>query len=323
MAGVSTATVSRVLNDDSRISASTYELVQQVIQDSGYRRNSVARNLKTSRTQTVGFLTPEIANDFFMHIAEGVEEGLQRKGYSLIICNTAEDAHVETRRIDLLSEQRIAGLIIIPSGRTGDHFRVLDERKIPAVVVDRLVEGFDCDGVLVDNVDGSFRAARRLFEAGVRRIGFIGGRPDLTTARERWEGFCRAHREFHIPLDESLVRFGDFHIDSGFHLTRELISLPHPPRHLFIANYFMHLGATRYLLESGTGSSLHIQTAGFDDMDLVPLLDFSSFTISQPMRQMGSTAAELLLARLEGTATGPARIERLATGFTVHRQIIP
>ena len=251
IAGVSTATVSRVLNNDPRIAPDTFKAVSRVITESGYRRNTIARSLKTSRTQAVGFLTPEIANDFFMYIAEGVEERLQAAGYSLIICNTAESSATEVKRIDLLSDQRVDGIIIIPAGNKGDHYAPLAERGIRTVIIDRLVSGFACDAVLVDNVGGSYAAAVRFFEAGVRRIGFIGGRQDLTTAQERWEGFKKAHLEYGIALDDNLVGFGDFHVDSGFSLAERLMALPNPPQHLFIANYFMHLGATRYLLQSG------------------------------------------------------------------------
>jgi LacI family transcriptional regulator, galactose operon repressor len=323
LAGVSTATVSRVLNRDTRIAPATFEKVSRIILASGYRRNNVARNLKTRRTHTVGFLTPEIANDFFMYIAEGVESRLQQEGYSLIICNTAEKSAIETSRIDLLSDQQADGIIIIPATHEGVHYRVLDKRGIPAVVVDRLVADFRCDAILVDNINGSYRAAARFFEAGVRRIGFIGGRPDLTTAEERYEGFRRAHDEYNIPLDESLVRFGDFHVDSGFQLADQLLSLPDPPRHLFIANYFMHVGATRFLLQSGLGEARGIQTAGFDDMDLIPLMGFSAFTISQPMKEMGTAAAELLLSRIEGRNSAPPELKRLKTGVIVHRPIVP
>ena len=323
LAEVSTATVSRVLNNDPRIAQATFEKVSRVILSSGYRRNSVARNLKTRRTHTIGFLTPEIANDFFMYIAEGVESRLQLDGYSLIICNTAEDTTIEASRIDLLSDQQTDGVIIIPASHQGLHFRTLDQRKIPAVVVDRLVADFSCDAILVDNISGSYRAAARFFEAGVQRIGFIGGRPGLTTAEERYEGFRSAHEEYGITLDESLVRFGDFHVDSGYKLAEDLLSLPDPPRHLFIANYFMHVGATRFLLQSGLGEARRIRTAGFDDMDLVPLMGFSAFTISQPMKEMGIAAADLLLSRIEGTNSAPPLLKRLNTGVIVHGPILP
>ena len=323
LAGVSTATVSRVLNHDRRIAPETFKSVSEVIAASGYRRNTIARSLKTSRSHAVGFLTPEIANDFFMYIAEGVEERLQAEGYSLIICNTAEKAEIEEKRIDLLSDQRVDGVIIIPAGNTGAHYAALSERDIPAVVVDRMVGGFDCDAVLVDNIGGSYSAALRFFEAGVRRIGFIGGRQDLTTAQERWEGFRRAHEDHHIKIDPELVCFGDFHVDSGYELAGRMMALSDPPRHLFIANYFMHVGATRYLLQSGTGTVRGIQTAGFDSMDLVPLLGFSAFTLSQPMREMGQTAAELLLRRIRRQYEGPPRIRRLPTGIITHQSISP
>ncbi len=325
LAGVSTATVSRVLNKDSRIAPETFKAVSRVIAESGYRRNTIARSLKTSRTHAVGFLTPEIANDFFMYIAEGVEERLQAEGYSLIICNTAENSATEEKRIDLLSDQRVDGVIIIPAGNNGAHYSPLTDRGIRTVIIDRLVSGFACDAVLVDNVGGTEYDGHNQQTAPQasqrRRIGFIGGRQDLTTAQERWEGFKKAHDDYGIAVDEDLVAFGDFHVDSGFTLTERLMGLPDPPQHLFIANYFMHVGATRYLLQSGLGAERAIQTAGFDSMDLVPLLGFSAFTLAQPMREMGRAAAELLLKRIRKEYDGPPVTKRLPTEIIPHKTL--
>ena len=259
-------------------------------------------------------MTPEIANSFFMHIAEGVEAELQKSGYSLIICNTSENTRTESKRIDLLSDQQVDGIILIPSTCMGDHFSVLKSRGIPTVLVDRLVTGFTTDAVLADNRQGSYAAAVRFFESGVKHIGYVGGTSDLTTARERWEGFCGAHADYGIPLDERAAKFGNFHVDSGYALAGEILSLKNAPSHLFIANYFMHVGVTRYLIESGIGRQRPVQTASFDSLELSPLLAFSAFTVTQPMHEMGAAAAGLLLDRISnGESATEFRTMRLKT----------
>ncbi len=322
LANVSTATVSRVVNDDPLVTASTRTAVLKVIAETGYRRNSVARNLKTSRTHTIGFLTPEIANDFFMHIAEGVEAELQKSGYSLLICNTSESRDKEIQQIDLMSDQQVEGIILIPSSSDGHHLKTLTSRNIPSVLIDRLVKGYSTDAVLTDNFQGSYSAAEYFFRAGIKRIAYIGGRSGLTTAEERWEGFRKAHVDYGIPLDKGIVRFGDFHAASGYTLIRDILAQPDPPRHIFIANYFMHTGATRYLIESGEAGSTRIQTAGWDSMELSPLLTYSTFSISQPMHAMGSMAAQMVLERVTSDKVIEPRVERLTTTLLEHSPVM-
>ncbi len=266
----------------------------------GYRMNPIARGLKTSRTGTVGFLTPEIANHFFMLIARWVETELKEHGYDMIVCNSDESIEGEREGIRLLTDRRVDGLILIPSSDEGGHFRALDEVGIPAVLVDRTVRGFRSDSVLVDNEQGSYDAVDRMIRMGFRRIGFIGGDMKLTNARERYRGYRKALAEHRIAPEEAIIRFGDFHTESGYILMKELMGLPDPPRQVFIANWFMHVGATKYLAEHRERAPRDLFVSGFDDMELTPILSFSHLTVAQPVREIGRSAARTLLRRIRG-----------------------
>ena len=312
-AGVSTATVSRVINNSPGIAAATRTRVLQVLEDTGYRMNNIARSLKTSHTRTIGFLVPEIVNDFFMNIAKGVEDTLRDAGYSLIICNANESIAGETDQLELLAEKCVDGIIIIPSTGQGEHYRRLTELAIPAVLVDRMVEGFAADTVLVENREGSYAAIEYLIKQGTTRFGFIGGDLSLTTARERYEGFLKAFEDYALAADEEIIKFGDFHVDSGYSLMGELMELPRPPGHIFIANYFMHIGATKYVIEHLQEIDRPVHFASFDDMELSSILGFSSVTVAQPMAEMGETAARLLLSRINGGGPERAQTVRLKT----------
>jgi LacI family transcriptional regulator len=312
-AGVSTATVSRVLNDNPGVAAATRTRVLRAIQDTGYRMNTIARSLKTSRTRTIGFLVPEIVNEFFMNIARGVEDALRAAGYSLIICSANEAVSGEKKQLELLAEKCVDGIIIIPSTGQGEHYRRLTELDIPAVLVDRRVDGFVADTVLVENREGSYAAVEYLIKRGTTRFGFIGGDPALTTARERYQGFLAALHDHSLEADEEIIKFGDFHVESGYTLMGELMESPRPPEHIFIANYFMHIGATKYVIEHLGDLPQAVQFASFDDMELSALLGFSSVTVAQPMAEMGATAARLLLSRINGGGPGGAQTLRLKT----------
>jgi len=310
---VSTATVSRVINNDPRISEKTKEKVMKGIKELNYRINGVARSLKTNRTRTIGFICPEIPNDFFMSIAKGVEDELKKYGYSVIICNSNENTEEEKERIKLLCEKCVDGIIIIPATDEGRHFKYLKDANMPVVLVDRLVEDFQSDAVLVDNINGSYCAVEYLINKGYNRIGFIGGDVKLTSANERFEGYTRALNDYCIPLEKDIIKFGDFHIKGGFDLMKEMMQQDNPPPLVFISNYFMHVGAVKYLIENKYKLNKEVLIASFDDMELSSIFGFSVLRVRQPMMEIGSKAAQLLLSRIDGDKTAYPRIVRLKT----------
>ena len=306
MAGVSTATVSRVINDDPRISADTKDRVRRCIKKSGYRMNTVARSLKTRRTHSIGLIVPQLAEEFFMRIAHGIENELRRHDYSILICNAGERVEQEKDRINLLLEKKVDGMIVIPCSGEGSHFKALKDSGIPVVIVDRLVEGFKADSVTVDNLEATRRAINAIVEAGYRRIAFIGADNAISTARDRHAGYLEALRECGIEPDDSLVSFGDFHQDSGYRIMRNLMALDHPPDHVFIINYYMSLGAVQYLLEDGAICRDGIAISNFDELSSSRLLGPVAFTVAQPVVKIGTEAARLVMRRLEGRAEAEA-----------------
>jgi len=312
-AGVSTATVSRVVNRDPRISAETTARVLGVIQEMGYAPNPFARGLKTSRSRTVGFIAPEFTNEFFMGIAKGVESRLRDHRYSLVICNANENTVREGEALGMLLEQGVDGVIVIPSGADGAHLGLAASQKVPVVLVDRLVTGFEADAVLVDNINATYQALEPVLAEGLTDIGFIGGNRDLTPARERYAGYLRALEDFHVAPRSELVRFGDFHAESGYRLMGELMALDRPPRCVFLSNYFMHVGATRFLMDHPPAAGAVPSLVAFDDMELSFTLGFCRTIVRQPIPEIGRRAAELLVDRMEHPEGPAPRVLRLTT----------
>ena len=296
-AGVSTATVSRVLNGDNRVKGETVDLVNRTIEELGYRMNRVAQSLKTSRSLTVGVIAPEFSNEFFMNIVTGIEAELNSTGYSVILCSSRESTAEEARQIELLKDRGVDGIILIPESDRGDHLRTTD--PLPLVLVDRTVDDPAYDAVLADTYCGTFEAVNLALDEGAERIGFIGGDIHLSTARERYEGYKDALTARNLVPREQDILFGDYHEESGYRLMRELMEQTDFPRYVFISNYFMHLGAARYLLENtALYEGLHILS--FDDMPLASFFPYSSVIVAQPMVEMGRRAAQLLLKRIGG-----------------------
>ena len=313
LAGVSTATVSRVLNDDPRVSKETKETVLKCVNKLGYRVNNIARSLKTNKTYTVGFMCPEIANNFFMSIAKGVEDELRKHGYTVIICSSNESIEGEKESIRVLCEKCVDGIIIIPATDEGEHYNYLNDMNIPVVLVDRLVKNYTTDSVLVDNINGCYEAIEYLINQGYRRIGFIGGDMRLTSAIERFEGYKRALSDYSIPLDLEVIKFGDFHIESGYQLIKELLNLENPPEHIFISNYFMHVGATKFLMEHQNTLQYSVELSSFDDMELSSILGFTKNIVAQPMTDIGNKAAQIILNRIHAVELFFPQIIRFKT----------
>ncbi|MCX7711155.1 MAG: LacI family transcriptional regulator [Clostridia bacterium] len=316
-AGVSTATVSRVINDDPRISEGTREKVLKSIEELDYKINSIARSLKTNKTYTIGFICPELANNFFMSVAKGVEDEIRKQGYSVIVCNSNESIEEEKERFRLLTEKCVDGMIVIPASNEGSHFNLFKESRIPVVLVDRLVEGFQADAVLVDNINGCYSAVEYLINKGHRRIGFIGGDMRLTSARERYEGYTRALADYCIPIEDCIIKFGDFHAQSGYEMMKQLMHGENPPEYVFISNYFMHIGATKYLMEKNSQLNHKVSIASFDDMELTSILGFCDVIVDQPISEIGYKAAELLMERMNGTDSIFPQIVRFKTNLKI------
>jgi len=318
LAGVSTATVSRVVNNDPRVSEETREKVLKYLEKSHYKVNNIARSLKTNKSHTIGFLCPELPNIFFMMVAKGVEDELKKRGYSLIVCSSNENINEEENYANLLCEKCVDGVIIIPVSNKGMHFNQFREAGIPVILVDRITEDFNADVVVVDNINGSYEAIEYLIKQGVKRIGYIGGNLQLSNARERDEGYKRALNDYYIPVDESIIRYGDMHAQSGYEKMKELLETNDPPQHIFISNYFMHVGAVKYLAEQNNEVTRRVSLTVFDDIELSSFLGFNYVLISQPMVEMGNKAVQLLLDRINGDNRGFPQLFRLKTKLKIN-----
>ncbi len=319
-AGVSAATVSRVLQDHPRISLKTKEEVRACITSLGYTVNNVARSLKTSRSRTVGFVCPELTNSFFMQVAKGVEDELKQEGYSLIVCNSDETAVEEASRVRLLMAQCVDGIILIPATAESEHLELLKESGIPVVLVDRTLEGFKTDAVLVDNADGSRKATEELLFRGLTRIAYLGGDPHLLTAQERESGFLQAMNRANKEVPSHWICRGDFHVRSGYELMKDIMTGNEIPEAVFAGNYFMYLGAARWLLDEKIRRHRAditplptIVLANFDNLEPLSIFGGSDLVVEQPMQELGKTAAKKLLERIDGNREGFPQQIRLMT----------
>ncbi|MFP3091194.1 LacI family transcriptional regulator [Treponema sp. TIM-1] len=319
-AGVSIATVSRTLAPDKagRVAEGTRRLVFSAVETLGYRTNHAARSLKTRSTRTIAIVAPELANDFFMDLAEGMEGELDAHGYTLLIASSANSDEEERKRLSVLADRMVDGMVVIPAGPRGTHLKALTGRGVPVVLVDRLVEGVDLDAVLSDNETGAFELTRALLSDGYRRIAFVGGDITISTARERLSGFGRALAEGGIRPEPDWIRLGGMGMEDGYRGMDAILQSRRRPEALVAVNLLVHLGMERRLLEQNQRSrgTEAMVIAGFDETAYTPFLPACRYTAAQDAAGMGKQAVQRLLERiaLKKNSAGPEAVEESAGG---------
>ena len=306
LAKVSIATVSRVLNHNCAVTPETRKRVLKAVQELDYNRNEVARSLKVRQTKTIGIIAPELCNTFFMEVVVALEKVLATKGYSLIIGSSNDSVEEEQRKLQILIERNVDGLVVIPAGGEGDHFVSKSLTNVPLVMIDRKLEGLSADIVLTDNRYGVRKMVQALKAEGFNRIGFIGGDSKIYTARERLQGFLAAMDEFGLPVEEQFVLCGKtMNQRLGQELLQKALGYDNAPQAFFIANDSLHLGATTYAMASLPPEKREaLVFASFDYLSYAPLLQFCHYAVAQPLELIGLEVATLLMKRLNGDWEG-------------------
>jgi LacI family transcriptional regulator len=307
-----------VLNNDPRVRSETKAVVLEAMESLGYKINFVARSLKTNRTHTIGVLAPDLSGDFFMFIAESMSRELTLRGYSIVVGTSRDSEEEEAKRLRHLAERLVDGVVLIPIGSSSAYLPQISALNIPIVFVDRGFVGYEADQVLVDNEGGAYEAVRALIREGHRRIGFLGGKPEVTTAGERFAGYRRAMEETGLEIEQRYVRFGHPTLPFGYRTMEEIVKDPDSPDTWFVVNLFAHLGATNYLVSEGGEMARRITFAAFDEMPYSPLLRYCRYAVQQPIAEMGKAAANLIIDRIEGKGPPGPQILRFKTRLIQH-----
>ncbi|MFF7979306.1 LacI family DNA-binding transcriptional regulator [Streptomyces sp. NPDC007901] len=321
-AGVSVATVSHVLNETRPVLPHTRQAVLDAIEELGYTPNTLARSLVTSRTRSIGLAVSAISNPYFTEILQGVEAAALEKGYSLLIADPHDDPGHERKVVQLLHERRVDGMIVAPSADPRELLAYLGRHAVPAVLLDRVIDGRAdtaprFDQVCAENTEPTARLVTHLAGLGHRRIGLVAGLPGLSTTSERVAGYRQGLAAAGLPLDERLVVPGNSESDGAGEATAALLSLPVPPTALVTANNAMTIGALRALHAHGLSVPDDIALCCFDDFAWAELFSPRLTAIAQPSREIGAEAVRVLLERL-ASPDRPARTVRLPCAF-VHR----
>jgi len=307
-AGVSTTTVSHVINNSRYVSEATRTRVLNAMNALNYRPNVLARSLRSGKTQTLGLILPDSSNPFFAEVGREVEATAFQQGYSVILCNSEGNQDKEDFYVNVLCNKQVDGIIFVATGYPLESLCFLQGRKIPVLVVDRNLPDFNVDAVLTDNLLGGYQATRHLLELGHRRIACISGPLNGTPNAERVVGYRKALSEYGIEADPDLVQVGDYHPESGWRATAQFLSSSFPPTAIFACNDLMAMGAIRALNTAGLLVPHHVAVVGFDNIELSKYCSPPLTTVAQPIEKIGSLAASILIDRIDQRHDEPQRV---------------
>lgn len=293
-AGVSTATVSRVLSNKPHVRDATRRRVLAAVKALNYQPNAAARTLRSQRSSAIGLIVSDIRNPFFTSISRAVEDAAHDAGYSVYLCNADENPEKEAMYLSLMQAEHVAGVIYSPTRASAENFAALGI-KVPTVVVDRSVSDVDVDTVLIDNVDAAYRLTESLIDNGYRHLAAICGVAS-TTGVQRRAGFEAALAAHGLsPVHTMLI---DAKIDAGYAATVDLMR-DYPTIDALVAtNSLLTAGAIKALRACGKRIPDDVALAGFDETTWSMLVQPGITVIAQPTHEIGKTATELLLQRI-------------------------
>lgn len=296
-AGVSVGTVSNVLNSSAGVAAPTRQRVLDAIEALSYVRNESARQLRAGSSRTIGLVVLDISNPFFTDVARGVEDAASEAGVSVILCSSDDDAGKESRYLGLLAEQRVQGVLIVPTGTRGTQYAWLKDHGIPTVLLDSKATCSGRCSVSVDDVGGGRMAMAHLLEQGHQRVAFVGD-GDTPQVLERHRGALEALALAGRPLDR-LARFGGcaLNVAGGRAAGRDLLAGPaeERPTGVFCANDLLALGVMQELEAAGLRVGDDLAVVGYDDIVFAAVSGVPLSSVRQPRYALGYSATTLLL----------------------------
>jgi DNA-binding LacI/PurR family transcriptional regulator len=298
LAGVSPATVSRVLNGSAVVDDAKRLKVLTTIDELGYRPNRVARNLRRQQAQMIGLVISDIENPHFTQMVRAAEDAAYRRGYRVVLCNTDENPTKQRDYLGVLAAERVAGAIISPTEADAPEISELLDNGTCVVAFDRAVADRRADAVLPANIKGARQGTEHLLACGHTNIGFVGGPTGIETAAPRLRGYNQAMSRAGL---KTRVAQGNFRVEGGRRAAEELIG--QGATALLVANNMMTVGVLQAIREGGQRLALDVALVSIDDPPWAEITEPALTTLAQPVRAMAEAAVGLLLQRLEGGRT--------------------
>lgn len=318
MAGVSTTTVSHVINKTRFVAKETEEAVMQAIKSLKYSPSAVARSLKVNTTKSIGMIVTTSESPYFAEIIHAVEDHCYRQGYSLFLCNTQNDPEKIKNHVEMLTKKRVDGLLVMCSEYTQHSLDVLSSfSSVPMVVMD-WGPNTDTDIIEDNSFTGGYLATKHLIDCGHKEIGLIAGELDKTTARTRYEGFVKAMNEANLSIHENWIMEGFFEPEDGYECMNKILVQDNLPTAVFCCNDVMALGAISAITEKGLRVPDDISIIGYDNIHSSRFYAPPLTTIHQSKSRLGAQAVNLLFERIANKDNNNHEKHRIA----IHPELV-
>ena len=309
-AGVSTSTVSHVLNKTRYVSDDVSARVKTAVDELRYAPSALARSLKVQSTKTFGMLVTTSTNPFFAEVLKGVERRCYEYGYNLILCNTEGDVARMHANLDILLQKRVDGLMLMCSEVESQGFNLFERHKpVPTVVMDWGPTNFPCDKIKDNSHRGGYMATQHLIAKGHTEIGCITGVLDKLTAQQRFAGFTQAMEEAGLDINPKWVTAGNFECEGGEQAFAEMVANGPLPSALFVCNDMMAMSVINSASKKGISVPEDLSIIGYDDIKLAKYITPSLTTIHQPKHRLGKKAVDMLLEQINSKTESNQIIE--------------
>lgn len=307
MAGVSVATVSRVLNNSSSVAEKTREKVLDAIKKLNYQPNLLGRNLRRMEARMILVLLPNISNPFYSRLVKGIEDVGHKNGYNILLCNTDSDLSRERVYLEMLKNRLSDGVIFMAPELDKDELSEIG-KCYPAVQCCEYKEGAQVSHVSIDNYAAAYRAVKHLIGLGHRRIGMISCNNRFVSTIQREAGYRKAIEDSGIEFDPELIKCGDYSFKSGLRAAHQFASMQNRPTALFSISDMMAIGAIRAMKDHNLNVPDDMAIVGFDNISFSYMCDPMLTTIAQPKYDIGCVTMELLLEQIHGNLKEPRDI---------------
>ncbi|MBA4383496.1 MAG: LacI family transcriptional regulator [Anaerolinea sp.] len=300
LAGVAPITASRVINDSGYASEDVRQRVKQAAEQLNYVPNILARSLKSKRTHTLALVITDITNPFWTTVARGVEDAASEKDYNVIFCNTDESAQKQKAYLQTLIQKQVDGVLLVPASSEENPIEFLRQQNVQVVLLDRSLPNTEVDVIRCDSKGGAYQLVKLLIKLGHRNIAILRGPHGVSSAEDRMAGYQLALQETGLELRNQLVFSGEFSVDSGYQMTKKLLSMTPRPTAMFASNNFIAIGALKALRDAQVSVPGEMSVVGFDDLPLAIVVDPFLTVADQPAYEMGRLATQRLLEHLDG-----------------------
>ncbi len=295
--GLGLATISKYLNGGNVLPENKI-LIENAINKLDYKVNAMARGLKTNKSNMVGIVIPELSNLFTTTIISDIEDVLRQKGYGVIVADCRSDEKLEEEKLEFMLSKQIDGLIYVPVSSNSNNIEFVKKSGIPIVLIDRKLKNFNCDFVGIDNVEATKKAVDILIENGHKNIAFIAGPNDISTAKERLEGYEKSLTENNVEIKEKNIYHANYTVEEGYKSMIDIIENNQEITAVFASNYESSVGAVMAINEKELKIPEDLSLVGFDSIELSKVMNPKLTIISQPMNEIAKNASRIILERL-------------------------